>query len=272
MGERDYDLLELSGLSSYLTADHLARSGLFPNPDRARRRARALFDAELLNVTLVGSARASLYSLSRKGLALLARERPGVAASLHLPGPVRLSAVPHRLAIVDARLFCSALGQLRGSPLARYASGGGEWARSLGLPDLGVAPDALAEFTTPDGPVVIAIEVDCGTESLPVIKAKMTRVAPAATDGRLDALWYVADAGPARAAGIERVVADAGLDLWARVLPLAFVNERPVRDLPERAGGGGSGRRPENASPTRAQNGLESSESVIETRPRWGQR
>jgi hypothetical protein len=110
---RDYDLLAFTGLCRYVSTDQIARA-FFPSEDRARRRLRVLLDAGLIVVLVADSTRPNLVSLTRRGIAVVAERSPKVAERLRTSGAVRLSAIDHHLAIVDARLFAAIRAFARG--------------------------------------------------------------------------------------------------------------------------------------------------------------
>ncbi len=231
--DRDRKLLRLIGEVGYVSTPQASRE-LFPSHDRLRRRVKGLTAAKLVSVTVTSSTEPRLLSLTRRGLALLVRKEPELEGKLRLPGPLRLAGVAHRLAVTDAHLYAKGLGQKRGAPLLSWSGPGGSLGAELGLDALGLRPDGLAEFKTPDGSVVIAVEVDRGTETLKVLERKLERYRPAAEDGRLDALWLVVDSGAGRLLTLAGVAERAELDEWVRVLPVDHLRQRPVRELPGR--------------------------------------
>lgn len=246
---RDRDVLILIGSCRYASAAQVARA-CFPNEDRARRRLRQLFDAGLISTILYSSTAPNIVALTKRGLEELTVLAPAVASRIRLPGPLRLASLPHHLAIVDARLYAAGLGVLRGALLARFESGSGSLAAELALPTWHVTPDALAEFKTPEGLIVIAVEVDRGTETLKTIKGKLDRYQGLADEDTIDALWLVVTSGPARQEHLATLIDEAGLSSWARVLDHAFITARPVKELPNRGGGEGGAGGPNTVVPS----------------------
>ncbi len=230
---RDESLLLLVALTGYIGIDQLSRA-LFPNEDRCRRRVRALYDAGYLMPTLVSSTQPSLVRLNKRGLSFIASRALAAEQSLRLPGPLQLGSVPHRRLIIDARLYCAALGDLRQTPLVRWSNAGGRLHQELRLADYHLVSDGLAEFATRQGPLYIAIECDCSTETLGTLQKKLSRYRAIAEAGVLDALWIAMTGGLERQRNIERLLAEAGLGEWARVLSREHLIARPVRDLLER--------------------------------------
>jgi hypothetical protein len=223
----------LIGLCRYLCVLQVSRD-LFGAVPRCRRRLRALYDLGYLHVALAGGASASnLYCLTRKGLRLLLQRREEVAAAIRLSGTLRLAGAPHHLAIADCRLYAAAWGTLRWMPLLRWSNAGGQLGTELGL--VGLEPDGLAEFQTPDGPIVVAVEYDRGTEAVStVLKRKLEKYFSLSLTGKMDALWLVVSGGPRRLASIMAIVNEVGLTDWTRLIPHEHVTARPVRDLPPR--------------------------------------
>ncbi len=234
---RDYDLLSMVGLLRHVSTDQIARE-LFPNSDRARRRVRQLFDACFIDITLISSNQPNLVSLTRQGIAALVEERSALAGRINRPAPLRLQALRHHLLVSDTRLYAASLGKIRGAPLVGWSGPGGHLHTELGMPEIPLVPDGLAEFSAESSRIVIAIEADCGTEAMPMLEDKFLRYCHVADAGHVDALWFVADGGVRRLRGIAQRVADAGLSDWVRVLSVAHVNTRPVRELPPRGGDG----------------------------------
>lgn len=241
--ERDIDCLILTGLCGAMSTTQAARA-LFPSIDRARRRVRRCFDSGLINVAVTGANSPNLISLTKRGLWFVESVRPDLEGRLRLAGPIQLATIPHRLMVVDARLYASALGEKRGAPLVRWANAGGALAAEIGLANWRVEPDALAEFATPDGAVFVAIEADTGTEPVrSVIGDKLARYLGAAEHGVIDVLWLVV-MSEARRTSIAQALVEHGLDEFGRVFLADEINERPVREPEEISRPGGRGERP----------------------------
>lgn len=224
--------------SRYCLVPQIERECGFASADRCRRRIRQWFDAELVHLTLAGSTRPAIVSLTRKGLAVLLRHRPALADTVHLPGGIKLGAVMHHAAAVDVLSFMRRWArEVRGSELARWSGPRGAFAKELGLST--IEPDLVASFRVSghEHEPVIAVEVDCdGNEQLSILRRKVERYAAIAEQNVLDAVWIVVSgAGPERVQHLEGVLRDAGLAEFGRVLGHELILARPVRDLPERA-------------------------------------
>jgi hypothetical protein len=229
---RDVDLLILIGLSRYLSLTQAARE-FYPSLDRARRRIRQLFDAGLIAVTLTSSTEPNLLSLTKLGqLAVMERVPADLGSRIHMAGPIRLAGVKHRLAITDTRIYAAHLGRKRGTPLSRWSTAGGELGRERGLDALHLAPDGMAECLTPAGARYIAVEVDCSTESLTVLKSKFERYRQVVRDHRIHGVWLVVIGGQERLANLEKLVAEAELTNWITVVPHELLLVRPIKELP----------------------------------------
>lgn len=228
--DRDQVLLGCVALMRYLAADQLARE-FFPSEDRCRRRLRQLFDANLLRVTLVGSTSPNIVSLTSDGLRLVAQANPSLAATLHLAGPIKASAIAHHLGIVDVRFYLAALTRTGGVELTRWMNTetlrlGGDGSR--------LVPDAVAELAVQGGSHRLAVELDLGGETLAVIEHKCRRYAVAVEQRSVDEIWFVVKLGGTRAESIRRLVRAAGIGEVTRVLTLGHVNIRPVQPPPAR--------------------------------------
>jgi len=224
--ERDIELLALVSLAGYVSVAQIARE-FFPSVDRCRRRLRQLFDGRLITVTLASSTKPNLISLTRPGLALVLKRRPELNGRAYLAGAIRLAGVDHHLAVVDARLYAAALGELRGVPLLQWSNAGGTLPRDLGLIDWHLTPDGIAQF----GRSFVGIEVDLNTEPRSVIASKLDRYTGAMKAGLLHSLWFVARAAPERLVGIGGLISERGLSGAVRVLDHALVCARPVVDV-----------------------------------------
>lgn len=251
--ERDLDLFTLVGLARYASTDQVARD-LFPSDDRARRRLRQLFDAGFVAVTLASSTAPNLISLTRRGIGALLAARPDLEDRVRLAGPIRLAGVAHHLAVVDARLYAAAFGERNRTPLLVWSNASGSLGRELGLGELQLQPDGIAQFERAGSTFSVAVEVDCGTEPLAtVLGRKFERYALAFGLGRLDALWVSVLAGARRREAIALLAAEHGLGAVAHVFDHAFTRQRPAAAVPNPVGSahGSSPARPRQAAETR---------------------
>lgn len=236
MTPRDDELLLLTGMCGHIGTDQICRA-LFTSEDRCRRRVRSLYDAGYLATLLVSSREPSLVRLTNKGLAYVTEKFPEAASRIRLPGPIRLAGIAHRRCVVDTRLYLAALAEQRGTPLIRWSNAGGELGAELGLTDLHLVPDGIAVLATPEL-VYVSIEIDRTTESLGILSKKIERYVAAAAAGRLDSLWLIITGGSVRYQNLSRLLSEAGLGDWARVIPYSHILTRPVRELPEREDAG----------------------------------
>ncbi len=265
--DRDIEILTLVGLMGFVTSTMIAVEIFMApgrSPDAARdaclRRTRKLFDAGYLHRYLVGSQHPDVLSLTRRGRAALEARLPEeLTTRMRLVGAPRVGALRHRLDIASARLWVSAL--VRGGWFAkrgnhrttsfirhlerssasglshkfvvrrpeprtehslRWLSGYGGEADALGLRR--VSPDGIALV---DDTIAIAIEVDCGTESLRVIRGKVQRYRSVLAAGAVAEVWFIIDAGARRLRAIEEVLREAELEEVSRVMPLSITTPRP---------------------------------------------
>jgi hypothetical protein len=239
--DRDHDLLTLVGLCRYVSAVQIGRE-FFPSIDRARRRVRDLFDAGYVSVTLVTSTAPNVISLTRRGLDALRADRAAVAGRAGLAGAIRAGEVQRHLAVVDLRLFAASLADVRSTALARWSNRDGAALDAYGFRRRRLEPDGLAEFETPEGVVAVVCELDRPHADVTSLARRLGRYRAVAEEGRVDALWLLVTAGPARVAAVRDCVDRAGLGAWVRILTDQDVAARPAR-LPrggDRAEGPGS--------------------------------
>lgn len=240
LSARDLDALALIGEMRFVTVEQIVRAELgFSSANYAAKRLRSLAKGGLVDVLLVHARQPNLYRLTRRGLGVLRAERPQESEGIQIPGLVDLGGLLHHLTIVDARLYCSALGRRRRAPLVDWQGGAGPLAKQLGFPATGLIPDGLAVFAVGEAArVVIAVEVDTGTEGGMELARKFARYTSVAESMAVDALWLVVAAGDGRQQTIQRLVDAAGLGQWSRVMGRAHVVERPVAELPARGARG----------------------------------
>lgn len=255
---RDLDLLVLIALNGYVASEQLARE-FFPSRDRCQRRLRQLFDAGLVQVHLGNSTQANLLTLTREGLATLREHSPDTAARIRLHGPIRQAGVAHHLGLVAVRCFLAHLAGAHGGEILCWSNANGPLHQELRLREhFGLVPDAVAEVVLPraagaspadshDGPalaaagntpLLLALEVDRGTEGQDIITDKLAKYRDAFDAGAFgeDAeLWLLVtgDAGLARHEQLRRSVTRAGLGHVMRLLAHADVCPRPATRLPE---------------------------------------
>lgn len=229
--ERDTEILSLIGLCRYVSTEQVARE-FFPSEDRARRRVRRLFDAHLIAITMIGSTRCNLISLTSSGRAVLEQSNPDIAKRAQLAGPIRLAGVQHHLAIVDARIYIAATGRAHGTELQRWSSGSDAAARAMSLEAFRLHPDGVAELSFSGGCFRVAVEVDCATEGTPVIASKLERYEQVFSAGIIHELWVVAFGGRRRCESVAQMVRRHRLHGRTRVLTPEHLKEKPTRAPP----------------------------------------
>jgi len=213
---RDHDLMTVVGLSRFISVEQLAHV-FFPSADRCRTRVRQLFDAGVVDVTLVSSTAPSLVSLSRLGRAILRDTRPEVAARLTPIRAFALHAVPHHLLIVEMRLGLARImrdGHLDALRVDAPAEDAASWRR------FGLVPDATALVERFGTRHLIALEADRGTEQDEVVVAKLARYERALAAGTADRIVVAVEAD-LEVARIERLVRRAGVDRMSVVVSRA---------------------------------------------------
>lgn len=256
---RDFELLRLVGLARYVATDQLARE-FFPTPDRCRRRLRELLDAGFIRVLMTSSTEPNLVALASPGLAALLEHSPTLKSEVRPAGTIALVGVTHHLGIVDTRLYLANLARLENGALRRFESGRARWSETLGLPDLGLVPDALAELRLGKDTVKLGVEVDCGTESFGDLRAKFAKYREVIAADILDELWVVVTAPRVRVEHLLILAGASGIGEATRVMHVGAVRERPVKRPMDRvakilAGGRAGANRdsvPNSASPSRS--------------------
>jgi hypothetical protein len=235
---RDMDILTFTGLCGYISSEQVAREW-FKSRDRARHRLRDLFQAGLVDLSIVCSTRPNLVSLTRLGTKTVAKVRPSVKARLKTTRAIPVAGLEHHLAIVDARFFAAALRLRTGWCLAAWGGGQGELASELGLPQFRLRPDAAFVLTNHTRTCICCLEVDCGTEGTPVLDSKIERYGDLLGHGGIQELWVVVTAGVGRQETLKKLIAKGGLGRWTRFLTPSSINARPVAGFPRKLGGRG---------------------------------
>lgn len=239
--ERDLDILTFVGLAGYVSQPQLAGE-FFTSHDRCCRRTRRLADAGYLRVTLAGSRRPFLFSITSEALRALEDRRPAVTTRVRAHGAIRLAGVEHHLAIVDTRLYVAQL--VRNGPcpfcessprnvaeLALWMSAEDRRLASLPFAAVRLRPDAVAEIACSEGVHRIAVEVDCGTETLDVIERKLSRYVLVFEQRAIQQLWWIVTAGERRTAEIanrSHAVSTGGI----RTLQHGAITARPIAPPP----------------------------------------
>ena len=233
--ERDKNILTLTGLCRYVSTQQMAQE-FFPSQDRCRRRLRQLFDAGYLNITLSASTQPNLISLTRLGLNFLQEETPELVSRIRMPGPIRLTGITHHLLCVDVRLWLAGQGKTFDTHLLRWSNSQGDLTKELELKRYHLLPDGLAEIQVQGEIKYIAVEADCGTESLGVLANKLGKYKEAFQDSTLSEVWFVVNSGKDRQQSILRLIHKMGLENHTRIMTQAFIQQRPLNPVPSRVG------------------------------------
>lgn len=233
--ERDEQILLLVGLTGYLSTEQLARES-FPTLDRCQKRLRQLFNARLINLTLWASTKPNLVSLTPQGLKLLQERRPEMADRLRLVGVIRLSGIKHHLLTADCRLYLSALLQKENGSLLQWDNGRGSLSSRLRVKEHKLVPDGMAEAELDGQRMIIAFEIDCGTEGGKALEAKLRRYKGLFQAGEVDELWIIVSGGKERQETLTYMAKRAELGEVCRVMSTEQIRRKPVERPGERAG------------------------------------
>jgi len=229
--QRDFDLLVLIGLCRYVSTPQLARE-FFTSIDRCRHRLRQLFNAGLVNFTLVSSTSPNLVSLTRAGLNTAIERQPELEPYLRMSGPIRSSGIVHHLLNNDIRLYVSTLAKTGGMAMLHWSNSGGErW----GLNEFHLEPDGLCELLVAGETFQLAIEADTGTESLTTLGGKLEKYGKAFEADLLHELWFVVASGEQRKRNVAELISDCGQAERTRLIDHACICARPVLQPPPRA-------------------------------------
>lgn len=236
---RDVAILESLAWAGVLSTSQLERLH-FRARRRAQRRLRELFDHGLLRAHLQGGAleRENVYTLSPLGLDLLVERGSfpeGSPPLARTPAPGKLR---HTLLTRDVFVALRLAHEVGALMLDDFRFDG-ELAREPDLRARGIIPDGLALLRIADRPETWAIEVDAGTETTTVLRAKFARYAAAfaSRSGLFASLSLVVLAPRAgRLQTLAAIVREAGLAERTRVALLADFG--PSLDAPRAHGAG----------------------------------
>lgn len=164
-----------------------------PVQAQALRHASAVIWARMTFASLAEQGQLWLESTGRRKMLCcppLAPSSPGVAPPLASPTPAGQPAILRHA--VELRRFVAA----HEPDLARFGFG-----------RFGLRPDGIAEVGVVgdlNHTIVIALEIDLGTEGLDVIRSKLSRYEQAYAARALDEVWLFADGGSQRLKNLAR--------------------------------------------------------------------
>lgn len=219
LGPRDEALLRALARFCLATSGDLHR--LFfagRHRDVLAARLRKLYDAGYLEAHVSDRAAPNVYSLGPEGKAWL-RDCGGIVHGLPRP-PWQ-----HHLGVISVwSRLAAATHQLTGMRLIRFVPEFEVREQGIGAPS-GVVPDALAEIALLRDErretMRLLVEVDRGSESLPVIRQKFRSLTGARVEGALLPEWSTFDlvvaldaAGAHREARIRALLAEEWTGTW----------------------------------------------------------
>jgi hypothetical protein len=231
---RDRNILLSVGVCQYLSTEQIGRE-LFPNLDRARRRLRTLYDAGYIRTIIWRSNESNLIRLTEFGWRYITEVHPEFRQQIRLPGPLREDRIPRHLLLVDTRLYAVAFGTYHNTPLSRWGTEDSTLPEDIGLAEWHLRPDAVAEFTTEDGPGYVAVLLDRDGRTDAVVLRQLRGYREAAFANRIHALWIVV-AGE-RQQRWQRLLAEAELDEFGHILTKEALVLRPIHGRCESHGG-----------------------------------
>jgi hypothetical protein len=250
LAERDFQLLTLVGLCRYVSSVQVARAFFAGSRTNGDRRLRKLYHASLVDISMTGSQRPNIVSLSRQGLDLLKERSPELARRCSRLTSIPLTGIEHHLGIVDVRLAVAKRCQEdSGWSLSHWENGRGERYRQLGLSRYRLQPDALFDLTCVDQEKVCALEVDLGTEPLSILADKLDgRYDLALADGVIDELWLAVEGGAARVGNVKQLIERLGLAHKSKTVSLQELRGNGSGGSTRRRAGGEHGPTGPNAT------------------------
>jgi len=165
--ERDELLIEALLRFRLARTSDLARTAFFGvRPTTCGVRLRRLFDAGFLDVRVGDRSEENVYTLGARGRHWASENGLSV-------GRIPRGSVEHHLAIVRAwSTLAAELGRLPGVEL-ELARADWDLREEFGTLGLAVVPDLFLAVRVREQSVALAVEVDLGTESLSVLRAKV---------------------------------------------------------------------------------------------------
>jgi hypothetical protein len=171
---RDLDILLALAKMRLLRTSALSRL-FFVGKGTCQKRLRKLFDAGLVRAAVTGLAEENRFSLTKLGHALVREALPeGVVPEYRPPPRVDQRSVQH-LDLLNEYRIALALGlRAQGLELRGFTP---DWELRSRDSQAGLVPDALIELAKPRSrtQVMLALEVDTGSETPGIVVKKVTR-------------------------------------------------------------------------------------------------
>lgn len=167
--ERDLKILNTVARFGLTSSRHLTDLYFNGVANTAHKRLRALFNAGNLQThLLLGSAAPTLYTLTPQGQKALKEHNPSMGELPPIPRSLDVADLKHRLAIIDFRVaLILAIRQMPGVRLLHFLSGAEAIAQAKAA-GLAMLPDAFVLLEKQGDQILFQLEMDLGTESLPV--------------------------------------------------------------------------------------------------------
>jgi len=195
--ERDHELLlALSRFRAARTLDLVRLCFGDIRKDTAAARLRRLFDSGYVAVHSDGISKENVYMLATPG-------RRIVEAAGERPGRIPRGTLEHHLAVVSVWVSLATL-PVPGIELVRVRPDWELREQQATLP-LGLIPDLLAILNINGKVRAISVEVDLGSESIPVLRSKLSRYGALQEPG-LILVVYAPEASLTRAKAIRQVL------------------------------------------------------------------
>jgi hypothetical protein len=168
--DRDLDILLALGKMRLLRTSDLTRL-FFDAIGTCQKRMRKLYDAGLVRAVVTDLAAENRYALSRLGYALLEKAIDEDQLPAWRPAPrTDGRSIAHLDLLNRFRIALACESPTLGATLLHFVP---EWDLRAGQPQAPIVPDAIAIVATPTAKVVLAVEVDTGTEPTSAVAKKV---------------------------------------------------------------------------------------------------